>query len=132
MNHLNESVLMYDDFRFVYSSEPGGKPSANSCALLASLKIRTGGRNGLAALQHVITVMFHSFLPMLKHGYFRPFFCYTELGLYATFISVPWCVRKIIFGRYFLQHVKKKVFRLILWAVAKDTQQSYPAVRFHH
>ena len=43
MNHLkNKSVLMHDDFRFIYASELGGKPSPNSCLLLTYLNISEG------------------------------------------------------------------------------------------
>jgi len=43
VNHLkNKSVLMYDDFWFIYASDHGGKPSPNSCLLLMYLNIRVG------------------------------------------------------------------------------------------
>ena len=43
MNHLkNKSVLMYDDFRFVYASDHEGKPSPNSCLFLTYLNISAG------------------------------------------------------------------------------------------
>jgi hypothetical protein len=38
----NKSVLMYDDFRFIYASDHGGKPSPNSCFLLTYVNIRAG------------------------------------------------------------------------------------------
>jgi hypothetical protein len=28
---MNKSVLMYDDFGFMYTSDPGSKPSPNLC-----------------------------------------------------------------------------------------------------
>ena len=43
VNHLMyKSVLMYDDIRFTYTSDPVGKPSPNSCFLLTSVNIRRG------------------------------------------------------------------------------------------
>ena len=46
MNHLkNKSGLMYEDFRFIYASDHGGKPSPNSCFLLTYVNIRAGCYN---------------------------------------------------------------------------------------
>jgi hypothetical protein len=65
MNHYtNEWVLMYDDFRIMCTSDPGGKPSANY-VFLTSLNIRAG-ENFSAALQHAVTVMFSLFSPDVK------------------------------------------------------------------
>ena len=104
MNHVaNESALMYDDLRFIYTSEPGSKPSANSYVLLTSLQ-----HYSMLSLQ-----CFHFFLPMLKHEYFVPIFNNkpdSVIYLYATFIivvNIPLCVRNFIFDRSFLPRVKK-------------------------
>lgn len=43
---------MYDNFRFMYTSDPGVRPHETPLFLLTSLKIRTGDRNWRAALQH--------------------------------------------------------------------------------
>jgi len=46
VNHLkNKFELMHDDFRFMYTSDPGDKPSPKSGFLLTSLNITTRGRN---------------------------------------------------------------------------------------
>jgi len=63
VNHLmNKPVPLYDDFRFVYTPDPGGIPSPNSLCLVDFLEYQNrvggGGRNWPAALQHAITVMF--------------------------------------------------------------------------
>jgi hypothetical protein len=49
---------MQDDLGFMYTSDPWGKPSQNSCFLLSLLKIRIGGRNCPSGLQHVFIVTF--------------------------------------------------------------------------
>ena len=75
--------------------------------------IRTGGRNWPEALQNAITVIFSFFsLDVKILTFLEPFSVMTESGfyLYATFFNVetvPRCIGKFIFGRHFLQHVKK-------------------------
>ena len=74
--------------------------------------------------------------------YRRPF-CYERVRfviyLYATVVkdeNVPRCVRKVIFGPYFLQQVKKNVpvFRFILSPLAKTDFLSGHILQFqfHH
>jgi hypothetical protein len=116
------SVLIHDDFWFMYISDPGGKPSPNSCFLMTPLHIRTWCINWHAELQHPVTVALSLISPAVKTWtILDPYSVIAESGffvyLYATFINVEnisRCVRKVIFGHYFLQFVKKKIFRTVL------------------
>jgi hypothetical protein len=73
-----------------------------------------GGRNLPAALQRAITVLHSLFSQDVKTRKFLYPFSDVAIGFiiyfYATVINVenvPNCVRKIIFGHFLLQYVKK-------------------------
>jgi hypothetical protein len=84
---------MCDNFRFIYTSDFGGKPSPKSRFLLKSSDNRSGDRKWPAAAlkRAIILIYILSFLLMLKHKFFDPFFIIDSglfFYLYTTFIKV--------------------------------------------
>jgi hypothetical protein len=63
---MNNSVLVYDDFRFICTSDPGGKLSPNFCVSYTYWNIITGDINRPAALQLTVTVIFSLFSSEVK------------------------------------------------------------------
>jgi hypothetical protein len=90
VDHLmNESVPMYDDLQFMYTSDLGSKPSPESSFSLTPLDIRTVVRNLPAALQHIVTVIFSLFSPDVKTWILLDtIYVITESGLSIIFMQL--------------------------------------------
>jgi hypothetical protein len=86
---MNKAVHMHGDFRFKYTSKPGGKPLTNSRFLLTTSYIRTeGGGGGGGRNKPAKILIFSFFSPSVKTWTFRyPFSVITESGL--LFICMP-------------------------------------------
>jgi hypothetical protein len=85
---MNESVPMYNDLQFTYTSDFRSKPSQKSSFSLTPLNIRTVGRNLPAALHHVVTLIFSLFSPDVKLLIFLDTFpVITESGLLIICMS---------------------------------------------
>ena len=103
----------YGDFRFMYTYEPGGKPSPPVSCWRPWI-LEQGAEIDLQHYSMLSLQYFHSCVLRLKREHFRPIFCSYRIRfviyLFATSVNVenvPRCVRKVIFGGYLLQHVIK-------------------------
>lgn len=87
---LNYSVLIFDDFWFVHTSNPRRRASPNSCFLLTPLNTKTGGRNWPAKLQHAFTLIFPPYsLDVNSWTFLDPFSVITVSGLFICMLLLP-------------------------------------------
>lgn len=126
---LNYSVLIFDDFRFLHTSDPRSRTSSNSCFLLTPLNIKTGGRKWPTTQQHAFNLTFPLFSPDVNtRTFLDPFSVITESGLFicmlllSMFQMFPCVSERLFLVPNFSSILKnvKTIFWFIIWALAKD------------